>query len=82
MVPVAAALAEHETDVPIDGFDRPEGDLLVAVSEDAVEMPGEELGDLLEGGQPLPAQDWQSGREESPRRPFVGEGPELGQLLF
>jgi hypothetical protein len=49
VISIPAAAPEHGADVAVDGFDRAERDLLVAVSEEAVEMPQQELGDLAEG---------------------------------
>src|SRR6516165_3584848 len=73
--------AQHRPDVPVDGLDGAEGDLLVAVVEDPVEMPRQQPAELLEGRQPLPAQGAQPGGQE-PRGPaLVGVGPELGELV-
>ena len=81
VISVAAPAAEHRSDIAVDGLDLAEGDLLVTVGEDAVEMPEEELGDLLECRQALPLERAQPRRQEAARSPFVGIGPEVGQLL-
>ena len=51
MIPVAAAPPQQGPDVAVDRLDLPERDLLVAVGEDTVAMPQQELGD--------PAERWQ-----------------------
>src|SRR5712692_1135865 len=45
-------------------------------------MTTEELGDLVEGREPLPAQRLDPGGQEAPRRAFVGVVPEVRQLLL
>src|SRR3990172_832141 len=82
VVPVAPAPTQHRTDVAVDRFDFPEGDLLVAVVQDAVQMARQHPAELLEGRQPLPAESEEPVGEEAARRPLVGVGPELGQLLL
>src|SRR5207249_7371653 len=81
-IAVASTAPEHGADVAVDGFDGSEGNLLVAVVEEAVEMPGEEPTELLEGRQPLPPQGPEPGGEETPRGSLVGVGPQLGELLL
>ena len=39
MIPVAPPPPQHRADVAVDGLDLPEGDLLVAVAQDTVQMP-------------------------------------------
>ena len=56
MIAVATPAAEHRPDVSVDRFHFAERHLHVAVGEDAVEVPTQELGDLVEGRQPLPTQ--------------------------
>ena len=75
MIAVAPAAAEHGANVTVDGLDGAEGNLLVAVVEDAVEVPGEEPTQLLEGRQALPAQGPEPRGEEPPSRSFVGVRP-------
>ena len=82
MVPVAAAAAQHRPDVAVDRLHDAEGDLLVAVVEDALEMAREQATELLEGRQPLPAQGPQPIGQEPAGGSLVGVGPELGQLLL
>ena len=82
MIAIAAAAPEDGPDVAVDRLHRPEGDLLVAVVEDAVEMPDEQEPELLEGGQALPAQGQEPVGEEAVRRALVGVAPELRELLL
>jgi hypothetical protein len=63
VIPVAAAAPKHRSDVAVDGLDDAEGDLLVAVVQDPLKMAGEQAAELLEGGQSLPAQRPQPGRQ-------------------
>ncbi len=78
MIPIAAAPPQHRPDVAVDGLDFPDGDLLMAVVEDAVEMADEQEPELLKGGQPLPAEGEKPVRQEATRRRLVGVTPELG----
>jgi len=55
-VAVPTTAANHRADVAVDGFDFPEQGLDVAVGQDAIEVATEELGDLVKGREPLPAQ--------------------------
>src|SRR5437899_2772101 len=80
VIAVTPAPAEHGTDVGVDGLDGSEGDLLVAVVEDTVEVSGEKPTQLLEGRQALPAQGLEPRGEESSSRPFVGVRPQVGEL--
>ena len=82
MIAVAPTATEHRPDVAVDGLDFAERDLDVAVGQDAVEVPAQELGDLVEGRQPLPAQGANPGGQEAPRGPLVDVVPEVGQLLL
>lgn len=77
MVAVPAPAADHRPDVAVDGFHLAERDLDVAVREDAVEVATEQLGDLVEGREPLPAQGANPRRQEPPRRAFVDVVPEV-----
>jgi len=54
----------------------------VAVVQDAVQMSCQHPAELLEGGQPLPAEGEEPVGEEAAGCPLVGVGPELGQLLL
>ena len=56
VVTVATPAANEGAEVAVDGLDDAEGDLPVAVVQDAFEMTGEQATELLKGGQPLPAQ--------------------------
>jgi hypothetical protein len=56
MIAIPTASAQHGPNVPVDGLDLAERGLGVAVGEEPVEMAAQELGDLVEGGQTLPAQ--------------------------
>ena len=56
MIAAPPAAPEHRPDVPVDRLDDADGDLLVAVAQDALEMAGDQTAELLEGRQPLPAQ--------------------------
>lgn len=82
VIPIPSTPAQHRSDVAVDRLDLPEGDFLVAVGEDAVEMPEEQAANLLERRQPLPPKRPQPGSQEPPGRPFIGVVPEVGQLLF
>src|SRR3972149_1579429 len=55
VVPVAPAPTQHRADVAVDRFDFPEGDLLVAVVQDAVQMARQHSAELLGGRPPPPA---------------------------
>ena len=81
VIAVTPAPAEHGTDVGVDGLDGSEGDLLVAVVEDTVEVSGEKPTQLLEGRQALPAQGLEPVGEKAAGRALVGVGPEAGELL-
>ena len=81
MIAVATPAPEHRPDVAVDGFHLAERHLDVAVREDAGEVATEQLGDLVEGRQPLPPQGADPRRQEPPRRPLVGVIPEMRQLL-
>src|SRR3989442_56950 len=82
VISIPTAAPEHGADVAVDGLDRAERDLLMAVGEDAVEMPQQELGDLAERWQALPPEGAEPGREEALRRPLIGVVPEMGELLL
>ncbi len=82
MIPVASASAEHGAEVAADGLDHPEGNLLVAVAQDSVQVAREQLPPLLEGGQPLSAQSLEPGRQEPAGDALVGVGPEVPELFF
>ena len=69
MIAVAPTATEHRSDVSVDRLDHAERDLEVAVGQDAVEVPTQELGDLVEGQQPLPAQRADPGGQEAPGGP-------------
>src|SRR5712692_7712405 len=82
MVAVPTTAAKHRPDVPVDRLHLPEGDLDVAIGEDAVEVTTEELGDLVKGREPLPAQRPHPGGQKAPRRAFVGVVPKVPELLL
>lgn len=52
VVAVPPTAANHRPNVAVDRFHLAEGDLDVAVGEDAVEVATEELGDLVKGREP------------------------------
>lgn len=56
MVPTPPAAPQHRPDVAVDRLDLAEGDRFVAVADEAVQVAGEQLAELLEGRQALPAQ--------------------------
>jgi hypothetical protein len=66
VITVAPAPAKHGTDVGVDGLDRSERDLLLAVVQEAVEVLGEEL-DMSPGMQIL---TWRIPLPVPSRRPF------------
>ena len=76
MIPVPAPPAQHGQDVPVDRLDGAEGDLLVAVVQDPVEMARQQPAELREGRRP--AQGAQLGGQEAPGPAFVGVGPQSG----
>src|SRR3989338_2120209 len=82
VIPIPAAAPEHGADVAVDGLDRAELDLLVAVGEDTVEVSQQELGDLAEGRQALPPERAEPRREKAPGGPLIGVVPEMGELLL
>lgn len=82
MITVPPAPAEHGPEVAVDRLHHPEGDLLVAVAQDPVQVAGQEPAELAEGRQPLPAQGPEPALQEPPGGPLVGGGPEAGQLLL
>src|SRR3972149_2064245 len=82
VIPIPAAAPEHGADVAVDGLDRAERDLLVAVGEDTVEVSQQELGDLAEGRQALPPERAGPRREKGPGGPLIGVVPEMGGLLL
>ena len=82
MVAITTAATKHRTDVSVDGLHYSERDFDVTVGEHAVEVTAEELGDLVERWEALPAQRPNPGGQEAPRRAFVGVVPEAPQLLF
>ena len=53
MIPVASAPTKHGPDVRVDGFHDAKGDLHVAIGQDAIQVGQDELGELLEGREPL-----------------------------
>jgi len=77
VVPVASTAPQNRTDVAVDRFDLPEGDLLVAVVQDAVQMPRQHPAELLDGRQSLPPERQEPVGEEPARRALVGVGSEL-----
>lgn len=81
MIAIAPAAADQGAKVPIDGFDHPEGDLRVAVSQDAVHMALEYLRQRREGRETLPAEGPDPGAQEAAGSSLVGIRPELPQLL-
>ncbi len=81
MIPVAAPAAQHGPDVPVDRLDGAEGDFLVAVGQDPVQMPRQQAAELLEGRQPLPPQGAEPGGQEAPGPALIGVGPQLGELV-
>src|SRR5262249_4986216 len=81
VISVTAPAAQHRADVPVDRLHLPEGDLLVAVVQEPVQMPGEQPAELLEGRQPLPAQGAEPGGQEAPRPALVGVAPQLAELV-
>jgi hypothetical protein len=82
VVTLTTAAADHRADVAVDGLHLAERDRDTTVGEDAVEVTAEELGDLVEGREPLPAQRPDPGGQEAPRRSLVGIVPEARQLLL
>ena len=82
MIAVASTATEHRPAVAVDGFDFAERDLDVAVGQDAVQVTAQELGDLVEGRQPLPAQRADPDGEEAPRGSRVGVISEVRQLFL
>jgi len=82
VIAVPTAAPQHRPDVTVDGLDGAEGDRLVAVVEDPLEMAREQRAQLAEGGQPLPPQGLQPAGQEAPGRAGVAVAPELGQLLL
>ena len=59
MVLVAATSTDQGSKVGVDGLDHTEGDLVLAVGEDAVEVAEEGARELLEGRESLPAEGGQ-----------------------
>src|SRR3989442_12943763 len=76
VIPVAAAPPQQGPDVAVDRLDLPERDLLVAVGEDTVAMPQQELGDPAERWQPLPPERAEPRGEEAAGGPPPGVVPE------
>ena len=81
MVPVLAAAADHRADVAVDRLHLPEGDRLMAVGEDPVQVAEHQAGERVERRQALPAQGAQPGGQEPLGPALVGGGPELGELV-
>ena len=80
MVAISTAAAQHRPDVAVDRFHLAERDLDVAIGEDAFEVTTEELGDLVKGREPLPAQRPHPGGQKPPRGAFVGVVPEAPEF--
>ena len=75
MIAVAATATEHRPDVVVGGLDLAERDLDVAVGQDAVKVPPQELSDLVEGRQRSPVQRADPGGQQAPRGSLVGCNP-------
>ena len=82
VVAVATAAPDDGAKVAVDRLDDAEGDLVSAVREDAIEVCLESAGELLERGEPLPAQTSHPRFEEAPRRALVGVAPEAVDLFL
>jgi len=82
VIAVIATAPEHGPDVGVDRFDFPEGDLLVAVVQDAGQMPHQQRAQLLERRQSLPPEREEPVGEEAVGRALLGVSPELGELLL
>src|SRR2546427_7992424 len=80
VIAVPPAASQHRPDVAVDRLDLPEGDRLVAVADDAVQVAGEQLAELLEGRQALPAQGLEPVGEKAAGRPPPGVHPEGGEV--
>ena len=81
VIPVPPTSAKHGADVPVDGLDHPEGDLHVAIGQDAIQVGQEQLRQLLEGGEPLPPEGQEPGGQEAASVRLVRVRPELRQLI-
>jgi len=81
VIPVPPPSAKHGADVPVDGLDHPEGDLHVAVRQDAIQVGQEQLRQFLEGGEPLPPQGPEPGGQEAAGMRRIRVRPELRQLI-
>jgi len=81
VIPVAPTPAQDGADVPVDGLDHTEGHLHVAVGEDPAQVGQEQLGQRLEGGEPLPPERQASRGQEASGVRLVRVGSELRQLV-
>lgn len=82
VVPITSSPPQHRADVAVDRLNLAEGHLLMAIGEDAVQVPDEQLGQLPKGWQPLPAERPQPRGQEPARCPFIGVVPEVSELFF
>lgn len=80
VIAIAPPATERRPDVAVDGLHLAERNLDVAIGEDAVKVTTEEVGDLSEGREPLPAQRPHPRGQEAPRHAFVGVVPEAPEL--
>ncbi len=58
VIAVPPAASQHRPDVAVDRLDLPEGDRLVAVADDAVQVAGEQVAELLEAGRRCQRRAW------------------------
>lgn len=82
MIPIPSTPAQHRSAVAVGRLTLPEGDLLVAGGEEAVEMPEEHAGTRLDRRHPRPPKRPPPGHQEPPGRPVIGGVPEVGQWLL
>jgi hypothetical protein len=78
VIPVAPPPSEHRPDIAVDGFDFPEGTLLVTIVQDAGQMSHQQGAELLGRRQALPAESKQPIGQEAVGRRLVRVRPELG----
>ena len=82
MIAVAPPPPKHGPNVAVDRFDFAERNLLVAVVQDARQMPHEQRTDFLKRGQALPAEGEEPVGKEAIGGGLVGVASELGELLL
>ena len=82
VVAIASSAANDGSDVSVDGLDDAEGNLVVAVAENAFQVAFESGGELSERRKSLPPEATHPVLEEAESGGLVGVLPQALELLF